>query len=484
MAEPNPLYLRILDACKAQSPEPLYPRPFSIAENIDRKQLDEALDYLRLHGLVQFTDWVQDMGQGYTLTPEGARILKNPALLDRPLSRPTEPLETGPEHAESTWARGEAIRDCLINPPKPVVSRALLIANIAVFLSAFMFPRLSMLYGEMGPLVPAKVESGEWWRLLSYAFLHGGFLHIALNMYVLFNFGPLVESLWGSWRFAVLYLIGAIAGGLGAYLHGLPIPIREQVSTVGASGALCGLLASMVVWLFMSRAHLPRELILSWQSNLMMNTVILVVISFMPRISWSGHLGGAIGGLLVAFGLHWNRFGSGLFRWGGLIWVAIVAGVIMGYAILHPSERREVAHLQQERERVDLRLIPAFNDVGGKLLHWGPSKVKEKNREFLQKTNDILKELHELREQFARAETTASEDVRESVKDNLENLDAWIDFFQHAQKLLREPDQWSDAEQRRLQERWGRVLATQRPLTVDTALIKTKLEHQKKKARR
>ena len=79
--------------------------------------------------------------------------------------------------------------------------------------------------------------------------------------------------------------------------------------TAGASGSLYGIFVSMVVWFWLNREHLPERLIQDWSRNLATNAFLLFAINFLPLpISWQGHLGGAIGGLLAALLLHANRF--------------------------------------------------------------------------------------------------------------------------------------------------------------------------------
>src|SRR4051812_21766503 len=106
------LLLELLKAIQRSAPEPLYPGAFAAYSGLDRTLLDEALDYLRLRGLIAFTDWVQGKGQGYALTARGARVVDNPALLQRP----PEPEPALPIPADATaWSRGEAIREVLQN---------------------------------------------------------------------------------------------------------------------------------------------------------------------------------------------------------------------------------------------------------------------------------------------------------------------------------------------------------------------------------
>src|SRR5262245_49149157 len=124
--------------------EPWYPSGYAQATGVPRDAIDAVLDYLRLAGLVRLTDWVQGRGQGYALTQHGQDVLDNPRLLARlregkDLSRraPAAAAADGPpalREAPTSWSRGEAIRAALLDPPRPVVTQALLFLNIAVFL--------------------------------------------------------------------------------------------------------------------------------------------------------------------------------------------------------------------------------------------------------------------------------------------------------------------------------------------------------------
>src|SRR5207249_4644792 len=98
----------------------------------------------------------------------------------------------------------------LITPGRPVVSWALIAVNVLIFalveINSPAFLR--------GTLVADRVLAhGEWWRILTHAFLHGGIIHLACNMYFLYSIGPLIESMWGSARLLLLYLVAAVTGG-------------------------------------------------------------------------------------------------------------------------------------------------------------------------------------------------------------------------------------------------------------------------------
>lgn len=134
------------------------------------------------------------------------------------------------------------------------------------------------------------VADGEYYRLLTAAFLHGGLLHLALNMYALYLFGPPLEAVFGRVRFVALYLASALGGSALSYAFSDP-----RAPSLGASGAVFGLLGAFLV---VSR-RLRRDT---------RTVLVLLVINFaygliVPRIDWRAHLGGFIAGSLVAIAM-------------------------------------------------------------------------------------------------------------------------------------------------------------------------------------
>lgn len=151
---------------------------------------------------------------------------------------------------------------------------------------------------EWGGMLPATavdpsgqvltgVDDGGWWRLLTSAFLHAGVLHLALNMYGLYLFGPLLEQLLGVRRFVAMYLTTAVAASAFVYVLG-----PERGITVGASGALFGLFAVALV-LLARRGNDVRTLLVLLAINVAFSVLV-------PGISWQAHLGGFLCGLVLA----------------------------------------------------------------------------------------------------------------------------------------------------------------------------------------
>lgn len=143
-----------------------------------------------------------------------------------------------------------------------------------------------------GQIVPSLIESGQWWRVIASGFLHYGIVHIGFNSYALFQVGVLVEYIYGSTRYLVIYMTALVAGGLAAYYT----TIGSDTATAGASGAIMGVFGAMAVLGF----KIPRA-----RSVLLQSALVPIVLTFgngflNPGISNAGHIGGLIGGVLVA----------------------------------------------------------------------------------------------------------------------------------------------------------------------------------------
>ncbi len=159
-------------------------------------------------------------------------------------------------------------------------------------------PGSVVVLSRLGGLVPAKVGEGELWRLISCTFLHGGWQHVLLNAYVLWVLGTFLERIIGSARFLLLYALTAIAGSLGslAMLNG---PV-----SIGASGAIWGLLGAHAALAYRDRGLLPAGLIPGARKAALINLGINVLVSFLPNVDlWAHFAGGAAGIALFASGL-------------------------------------------------------------------------------------------------------------------------------------------------------------------------------------
>jgi len=140
------------------------------------------------------------------------------------------------------------------------------------------------------------LAEGEWWRLLTAAFLHYGPIHLGLNMLALWWIGRPLESYLGSLRYLLLYLVSGLAGSAGALLA------TPNGVTVGASGAIFGILGAAIV--------LERQGTYVLGGAALPLLIVNLAFTFaVPGISIGGHLGGAIGGALAILAM--SRFGKG-----------------------------------------------------------------------------------------------------------------------------------------------------------------------------
>ncbi len=177
---------------------------------------------------------------------------------------------------------------------------------------------LSLTSTDQAGHVLTGVADGGYWRLLTAAFLHEGILHIAFNMYALYLFGPLVERALGIVRYLASYFTMAIGSSVFVYWlaaeHGL---------TIGASGAIFGLFAMALVFLIRAKQDVRYLLVL---------LAINAFVSLQGNVSWQGHLGGFLTGLILGAGFAYaprpkrQQVQIAMFA---LLWVAIIAATIL-----------------------------------------------------------------------------------------------------------------------------------------------------------
>jgi rhomboid protease GluP len=177
-------------------------------------------------------------------------------------------------------------------------------ANIAVFLamlfatgspSAYLNPEQgfpNQILIPYGANVGPYTLSGDWWRLFTYMFLHGGAVHIFVNMWCLWYLGEQCESLYGRWTYAAIYLITGVSGGLAS------IAWNPRVLSVGASGAIFGLAGALIASFYLGEFSLPRE---SIRGRLL---VLLLFAVFNLGFGGEGvdnacHIGGLVSGLIL-----------------------------------------------------------------------------------------------------------------------------------------------------------------------------------------
>ncbi len=190
--------------------------------------------------------------------------------------------------------------------PRLPVTFGLIVANVLVYLlvaaqgAAVGVPLGNGLLRQpgdiliLGALVPAFVADGEAWRLLTSAFLHSGFVHLATNMISLYFLGSFAEASFGRGRFFALYFISGIAGGLAYLYFG-----SFNAPAVGASGAIFGLLGGVFGFAIKRGTFSTRNPVIS---QLLFLTAINLFLGFtIPGVSNTAHIGGLVGGLVFGY---------------------------------------------------------------------------------------------------------------------------------------------------------------------------------------
>ena len=174
------------------------------------------------------------------------------------------------------------------------VSKVLIAVNVVAYVLQQVSDDFTRRFYDIGAVPPPPfgdpvigVAAGEYYRLLTSAFLHGGIVHLLLNMYALYLFGPQLEAALGRLRFIVLYVVSALGGSALSYAFASPVQ-----PSLGASGAVFGLLGAYLV--------INRRLGRSNTPVLMLLAINLAYGFLVPNIDWRAHLGGLVTGGLVA----------------------------------------------------------------------------------------------------------------------------------------------------------------------------------------
>ena len=186
-------------------------------------------------------------------------------------------------------------------PKKIVFTNLIIIACIIMFIIEFIMDGAGVLFKgvttltaiNLGANIRALLQAGEIWRLVTAAFLHANLIHLALNMYSLYIVGSQIETFLGKVKFLIIYFISAIAGCLlSAVSSGSP--------SVGASGAIFGLLGALLYFGYHYRTYLGNVV----KTQILPIIVLNLAIGFMSTsIDNFAHIGGLIGGIFTTMAL-------------------------------------------------------------------------------------------------------------------------------------------------------------------------------------
>jgi len=214
---------------------------------------------------------------------------------------------------------------------RAILSRPYIFTIVFIVANVFVFILTMQAGADKNPAVlirfGAKVNSliegqHEWWRFVTPIFLHGGIAHILMNMYGLWVIGPYVERLYGSAKFVVFWVVTGIVGVVASFLSVQPGihnagPIgrflfkSQDVVSVGASGALFGLIGVLFVFGIKFRHELPEGFKRAFGTGMLPTILLNIFIGYMiPVIDNAAHMGGLVSGALLALVVNYKRPGQ------------------------------------------------------------------------------------------------------------------------------------------------------------------------------
>ena len=225
------------------------------------------------------------------------------------------------------------------------VTSLLLLLNVGFYI-------MQMLGHDLGAVSAGAIRSGEYWRLISGTFMHGGLWHIGFNCLVLLDLGRFCEPLLSKSKFFSIYMLSAIGGAIASYAWSFRVsllasPLAEWLpillddthassprgpGSVGCSGALAGLIGMMLVYSIKERNAALRSMLVRWLLWIAVFTIVLPGLVPNLHIDHRAHIGGLIAGGICGLTVTDYATSETSLRWripAGLAGLALVAGLGM-----------------------------------------------------------------------------------------------------------------------------------------------------------
>ncbi|MEK0307316.1 rhomboid family intramembrane serine protease [Bifidobacterium favimelis] len=188
----------------------------------------------------------------------------------------------------------------------PIVTTVITIICVAAWLvqivAYWLVPQESTAFISYNLAFNPMLAVNKPWMFITSTFLHvNNPAHIICNMITLWVIGPVLEKAMGHWEFLAFYLISGVGGGAGLMIYAAFVPEGWITTAVGASGALFGLFAALLL--------IYRQVGMDIQSLVIWMVINFLVPFFSPGIAWQSHIGGFVfGGLMIIFILHQPRW--------------------------------------------------------------------------------------------------------------------------------------------------------------------------------
>lgn len=218
----------------------------------------------------------------------------------------------------------------LATTPRTTVTTVLVALNVVVWVANVatgldpMSPDARLLAAWGGNYLPLTLE--QPWRLMTAAFLHGGLVHLGFNMWALLDTGRIAERFYGHAQFLLIYLGSALFGSLASLFFS-----ASKVVSVGASGAIFGVVGALLAALFHKHHQLPPALVTSMRSSMLMFAGYSLFMGFVSsHIDNAAHIGGmvagAVLGLILAEVFDWEEYRRQASRRLAIAAVVVIAG--------------------------------------------------------------------------------------------------------------------------------------------------------------
>ncbi len=209
----------------------------------------------------------------------------------------------------------------------PVITYALIVINVIMFV-------VPLLYGQLEAMVETlcthgpSIRAGQYYRLISGMFMHGSLFHIIFNCYALYVLGTQLESFMGKVKYITIYLLSGLMGAL------FSIIFNGNVASIGASGAIFGLMGALLYFGYHYRVYL---------GNVIKSQILPLIVAnllfglLMPGIDNAAHIGGLIGGALVTVAVGVKDKSTKFEQINGIITTLILFAFTLYMALIHAA---------------------------------------------------------------------------------------------------------------------------------------------------
>jgi rhomboid protease GluP len=225
--------------------------------------------------------------------------------------------------------------------PRVFITPAIIIINLIIFVAMLVCgvspinPKIEQLIMWGADFGPATLD-GQWWRLLSCAFVHIGVLHLALNMWCLWSLGRLAERMFGNRTFLALYLFSGLGGSIASVWW------NPAIVSAGASGAVFGVAGGLIAFWQLGKSSIPRAVVKQNLSSVLIFAVYNLSYGFFNSgIDNAGHIGGLVTGLALGASLQkplTRTEGSSHLR-AALAYLGVSLALLLGIGATYKSNR-------------------------------------------------------------------------------------------------------------------------------------------------